>query len=119
MKIAYRVVVAILLLSAVCQAIGPSVASVRAASGDLQGAPYAGNWPQGQEQADPVEVAKKFMQETPAFWNPLGYWTTVVVYTIGVAGATGGVGYLLLESPKLTVSLVSGGLVGLGVAVAP
>ncbi len=59
---------------------------------------------------DPVELAKETIKRSPEFWNPLGYYATTGVYTIGFNAGRFGGAYILLESPNLVFDLVSGGL---------
>ena len=116
MKIFYRSIASLFILSLILQPIGTSVASARPVADDSTLVIAEGIRP--EEYEDPVELTKKIINDSYAFWNPLGYWTTVGVYTIGAGGAMYGVGYLLLESPDLAVSLATKGLVGLGEKVA-
>lgn len=66
---------------------------------------------------DPVTLAKEVMARTRGFWTPMGYATTVAVYTVGAKVAMYGGGYILLESPNLAVDLVTGGFYKVGSSV--
>ncbi|MEO0263613.1 MAG: FHA domain-containing protein [candidate division WOR-3 bacterium] len=67
----------------------------------------------GKESEDPVEYAKKIIEEQNIFWQPVTYYSILGVYEVGAISAMYGGAYILLESPSLAVSLVSGGFAGL------
>lgn len=67
--------------------------------------------------ADPIQLAQEVIAKTQGFWTPLGYGLTVSVYTIGANVAMYGGAYVLLESPKLVVDMVTGGFYKLGASI--
>ena len=64
------------------------------------------------EYTDPVELAEEVISSSSAFWSPLGYRIMKMKYTIGRFGAQHGMGYLLLESPRLAISMIGSGFYG-------
>ncbi|MBN1423316.1 VWA domain-containing protein [Candidatus Fermentibacteria bacterium] len=66
---------------------------------------------------DPVQLAQEVIAKTQGFWTPIGYGLTVSVYTIGATVAMYGGAYVLLESPKLAVDMVTGGFYKLGASI--
>ena len=61
---------------------------------------------------NPVDAAKQIIEDTYAFWTPLGEIIGVHgVYQVGAGFAMNGGAYILLEAPSLCVDMVSGGIV--------
>ncbi len=71
----------------------------------------------GKEAEDPIEYAKKIIKAQNIFWQPITYYAIFGVYEVGALSAMYGGAYILLESPSLALSLVSGGFVGLGTEI--
>lgn len=66
---------------------------------------------------DPVAAAEEIIESSGSLWHPLGHRVMVMKYTVGRYAAQHGVGYLLLQSPRLATSLLTGGLVGAATTV--
>ena len=76
------------------------------------------DWQTINTQDDPVQMAKTIIDNTPMFYNGVVYNIILVTINVGFTAVQFGGAYILLESPKLVVDLVTGGFYKVGATIA-